>query len=57
MPGFLSYGFFRKQGDRQPEIRMHPDRFGYVIVTGVDRDEVLARVERALSCVQIEVGQ
>lgn len=57
MPGLLSYGFFRKQGDTQPEIRTHPDRFGYVIVTGEDREEVISRVGSALSCVQIEVCQ
>lgn len=56
-PGLLSYGFFRKQGDTQPEIRIHPDRFGYVIVTGDDREEVLSRVDKALNCVQIEVCQ
>jgi biotin carboxylase len=57
IPGLLSYGFFRKQGDMQPEIHTHPDRFGYVIVTGEDRNEVLARVDQALSCVQIEVDE
>jgi biotin carboxylase len=55
-PGLLTYGFFRREGDIQPPIRMHPDRFGYVIVTGKDRDEVLTRVNRALSSVQIEVA-
>lgn len=54
-PGLLAYGFFRREGDMQPPIRMHPDRFGYVIVTGNDRDEVMARVNQALSRVQVEV--
>lgn len=57
IPGLLSYGFFRKQGDTQPEIRTHPDRFGYVIVTGDDREEALARVGQALSSVKVEVCQ
>jgi biotin carboxylase len=55
MPGLLSYGFFRKQGDVQPKICMHPDRFGYVIVTGDNRDEVLALADQALGCVEVEV--
>lgn len=55
MSGLLSYGFFRKQGDIQPKIRMHPDRFGYVIVAGDSRDEVLDQVAQALSCVHVEV--
>ena len=54
IPGMLKYGFFRKPGDLQPTIRMHPDRFGYVLVQGVDREEAIARVEQALSSLQIE---
>ena len=57
LPGLLSYGFFRKQGDKQPKIRMHPDRFGYVIVSSDNREEVLSRVEEALSCIQIEISK
>lgn len=56
VPGLLSYGFFRKQGDIQPKIRMHPDRFGYVIVSGADYNEVLTRVKQALSCIDVEIG-
>lgn len=53
--GLIAYGFFRKVGDIQPEIRMHPDRFGYVIVSGKNREEALVRVNSALNCVSIEV--
>lgn len=56
IPGLLQYGFFRKKGERQPPIRMHPDRFGYVIVEGVDRAEAIARVDQALACVTVEVA-
>ncbi|MDG1891995.1 MAG: ATP-grasp domain-containing protein [Verrucomicrobiota bacterium] len=54
-PGLIKYGFFRKQGDCQSRIRMHPDRFGYVIVGGEDRQEATQRVNRALSCLSIQV--
>ncbi len=55
-PGLLKYGFFRKEGDYQPMVRMHPDRFGYVIVEGKDRDESIIRVNNALSLLNIKVG-
>ncbi len=55
IPGLLKYGFFRKKGDVQPEVKMHSDRFGYVIVEGKDRCEAISRVENAISCVTIEV--
>jgi len=54
-PGLISYGFFRKVGDVQPEIKMHPDRFGYVIVEGDNREEAISRVNTALESVKIEV--
>ena len=55
VPGLLKYGFFRKEGDFQPEIKMHPDRFGYVIVEGADHTEAIVRVEKAISCINVEV--
>lgn len=55
VPGLLRYGFFRKQGDSQPKIRMHSDRFGYVIVIGENRDEALLRVAQAMECIKIKV--
>lgn len=56
LPGLLTYGFFRREGERQPEIRMHPDRFGYLIVTADSRDEAMKQVEEGLSRVHIEVS-
>lgn len=55
-PGLMKYGFFRGVGDAQPRIRMHPDRFGYVIVEGANRGEALSRAEQALACLNIEVA-
>lgn len=55
LPGILKYGFFRQCNEVQPEIRMHPDRFGYVLVEGSDRTEAITRVENAISCLSIEV--
>ena len=55
IPGLLKYGFFRKEGDFQPEVKMHPDRLGYVIVEGADRVEAVGRVEKAILCINIEV--
>jgi biotin carboxylase len=55
LPGLLAHGFFRQVGERQPEIRMHPDRFGYLIVSADDRETALARVTDGLSRIHIEV--
>ena len=57
LTGLLKYGFFRKVGDYQPVVKMHPDRFGYVIVEGSDRDESIFRVENALSMLDINVEE
>lgn len=55
LPGLLAYGFFRKVGERQPEIRMHPDRFGYLIAEADDRETALAIANEGLKRIQIEV--
>lgn len=56
LPGLIAHGFFRKPGDRQPEIRMHPDRFGYLIVDADDRETALARVRQGIDMVKVEVA-
>jgi biotin carboxylase len=55
--GLIKYGFFREEGDLQPPVKMHPDRFGYVIVEGKDRTESIARVKNALDMIDIEIKQ
>jgi len=55
LPGVIKYGFFRKIGDKQPIIKMHSDRFGYVIAEGRDRRESIDRVEQALKVLHVEV--
>lgn len=56
MPNLLKFGFFRSAGDIQPVVRMHPDRFGFVIAEGSTPAEAQARVQAALNTVQIEVS-
>jgi biotin carboxylase len=56
LPGLLAYGFFRREGERQPEIRMHPDRFGYLIVTADTPGAALKQVNEGLNRVHIEVA-
>ena len=53
LPGVLKYGIFRKVGQEQPVVKTHPDRFGYIICVGKDRDESLMRVNNALSLLNI----
>lgn len=55
IPGLLQYGFFRKPGELQPVIHMHPDRFGYVLVQGDNREEAIARVEEAIESLHVEI--
>jgi len=54
LPSVIKHAFFRGTGDTQPQIRMHPDRFGFVIVEGNNRQEALGRVNEALATVTIE---
>jgi biotin carboxylase len=56
LPGVIKYGLFREIGEQQPIVKMHSDRFGYVIVEGKDRDESIARVNNAISLLDIEVN-
>lgn len=55
LPGLISHGFFRRVGEYQPAIRMHPDRFGFLIVEADTRDTVLQRVQQGLDLVQIGI--
>lgn len=57
MKSLLAYGLFRKVGDQQPEVKMHPDRFGYVIATGKTREESLANANQALECLKIRISR
>ncbi len=55
-PGLISYGFFRKPGEMQPQIKMHPDRFGYVIIKADSRKNALIRVQKAIESIEIETA-
>jgi len=57
LPFLISYGFFKKRGDILTKLKMHSDRFGYVIVSGATRDESLKNVESALSTLEIVVKE
>lgn len=56
IPGILKYGFFRNIGEIQPEVKIHPDRFGFVITEGEIISESLAIAELALSMISIETA-
>lgn len=55
IPGLIKYGFFNQIGDVQKEIKMHSDRFGYVIVKGKNQKECSKRINDALSSIHIKV--
>ena len=56
LPGLIDYGFFRGEGEVQKEIKMHADRFGYLIVEGNDRETAINRVLEGISRVKIKVS-
>lgn len=48
-PGVLRWGTFRGVGDTQPVVRSHPDRFGFVLVVGDDREDALHKLQGAMA--------
>jgi len=55
LDGLISYGFFRDVGDIQPEVKMHPDRFGYVMVQADTREAALENVNKGLGMLNVAV--
>jgi hypothetical protein len=55
LPGIIKYGFFRGVGDIQPKVLMHPDRFGYVLFEGKDRNEAIKRAQNAIKSIKIGI--
>ena len=53
--GVLKCGIFKNVGEMQPEVKMHPDRFGYVLVKGTNRKNVLKLVHDAMSKLKVEI--
>jgi biotin carboxylase len=46
-PGVLDAGLFLKAGDTVPLVRTGPDRAGFIVTAGKDRNEALERADRA----------
>ena len=55
MPGVKKSAVYRSEGERQPQIKTHPDRGGFVIADGEDRAEALRKVEAAIASVVFTV--
>lgn len=55
LDGLIKYGFFRNVGDFQPEVKMHPDRFGYVMVAASTREMALYNVNKGLQMLSVNV--
>lgn len=49
------YAFYKKEGDIQNDIKSHPDRAGFYICLGNEREEVLNYVQQIESDVRIDV--
>ena len=53
--GVIKYGIFKNIGEIQPKVMMHPDRFGYVLVKGDDRETAIKYVEKAMEKLKIGI--
>ena len=53
--GVIKCGIFKNVGELQPEVQMHPDRFGYVLVEGSDRKNAIKLVKDAMSKLKIRI--
>ena len=53
--GIIKCGIFKEVGEIQPKVKMHPDRFGYVLVEGSDRENALSLVKDAMSNLKIGI--
>ena len=53
LKGLTAYGFFKNKGDIQKKIKMHADRFGYIMVTAKNRDDAIKQVNIGLAMVKI----
>lgn len=54
VPGLHKLDFFLKEGDLVQPVTNHTKRCGYVITTGADRNEAVARAEQVIDTVRIE---
>lgn len=57
LPGVRLSALYRKPGDIQPVIRSHPDRAGFVMAEGRDREEALRRAEEAVRSVRFRIAR
>lgn len=55
MPGVVLSAVYRKPGDAQPPVRSHPDRGGFVLAGGADREEAVQRAEAAIKSVKFRI--
>ena len=55
LEGLIDYGFFRNVGDVQPEVKMHPDRFGYLMVQAESWADAIDRVNLGLDSLSVNI--
>lgn len=52
--GLISYGFFKSKGDVQKKIKMHTDRFGYIMVSAKNRKDAVRVVKKGIEMIKIK---
>lgn len=53
LKGLIAYGFLKKKGDIQKKVKMHADRFGYIMVTAKNRKDAIKQVNTGLAMIKI----
>ena len=53
LKGLIAYGFFKNIGNIQKKVKMHADRFGYIIVSAKNRKDAIRQVNKGIEMIKI----
>ena len=53
LKGLITYGFFKNKGDMQKKVKMHSDRFGYIMVSAKNREDAIRQVNKGIEMIKI----
>ena len=53
LKGLITYGFLKNKGNIQKKVKMHADRFGYIIVAAKKRKDAMKQVNKGIEMIKI----
>ncbi len=53
LKGLITYGFLKNTGNIQKKVKMHADRFGYIIVSAKNRKDAMKQVNKGIEMIKI----